>query len=79
MQVTIPLMKFIADMVRKNSKGLTFCSSSLNGPILFREASKVIVAYGSNIVSCPPIRIFNLKNAFLRSPTKEVDFLALLD
>lgn len=52
-QVTTPLLKFMAEFVLNKSQRLTFDSSSPNGILLFREVSKLIVAYGSRILSLP--------------------------
>ncbi|KAE9465807.1 hypothetical protein C3L33_02287, partial [Rhododendron williamsianum] len=51
--VTIPLLKFVAEFVLNKSQRLTFDSSSPNGILLFREVSKLTVAYGSRILSLP--------------------------
>ncbi|MED6137173.1 hypothetical protein PIB30_062583 [Stylosanthes scabra] len=53
MQVTSPLLKFVAELVLNKSQRLTFGPSSPNGILLFREVSKLIVAYGSRILSLP--------------------------
>lgn len=53
MQVTTPLLKFMAEFVLNKAQRLTFDSSSPNGILLFREVSKLIVAYGSRILSLP--------------------------
>lgn len=52
-QVTTPLLKFMAEFVLNKAQRLTFDSSSPNGILLFREVSKLIVAYGSRILSLP--------------------------
>ncbi|KAJ1436056.1 putative exportin-7-like isoform X2, partial [Sesbania bispinosa] len=52
-EVTTPLLKVIAELVLNKSQRLTFDSSSPNGILLFREVSKLIVAYGSRIVPLP--------------------------
>lgn len=52
-QVTTPLLKFVAELVLNKSQRLNFESSSPNGLLLFREISKLIVAYGSRILSLP--------------------------
>ncbi|KAM4091513.1 hypothetical protein ACJW30_09G141900 [Castanea mollissima] len=49
-EVTTPLLKFIAELVLNKSERLAFDSSSPNGILLFREVSKLIVAYGSRIL-----------------------------
>ncbi|XP_074590351.1 uncharacterized protein LOC141846243 isoform X2 [Curcuma longa] len=51
-QVTTPLLKFMAEFVLNKAQRLTFDSSSANGILLFREVSKLVVAYGSRILSC---------------------------
>lgn len=52
-EVTTPLLKFLAEFVLNKAQRLTFDSSSANGILLFREVSKLIVAYGSRILSLP--------------------------
>jgi len=47
LQVTTPLLKFVAELVLNKSQRLTFEPSSPNGILLFREVSKLLVAYGS--------------------------------
>lgn len=53
LQVTTPLLKFMAEFVLNKAQRLTFDSSSPNGILLFREVSKLIVAYGSRILALP--------------------------
>lgn len=61
-QVTTPLLKFMAEFVLNKAQRLTFDSSSPNGILLFREVSKLIVAYGSRILSLPnPADIYAFK------------------
>ncbi|XP_078152438.1 ARM repeat superfamily protein isoform X2 [Carex rostrata] len=52
-QVTTPLLKFMAEFALNKAQRLTFDCSSPNGILLFREVSKVIVAYGSRIFTLP--------------------------
>ncbi|KAK8928464.1 hypothetical protein KSP39_PZI017721 [Platanthera zijinensis] len=52
-EVTTPLLKFMAEFVLNKAQRLTFDPSSPNGILLFREVSKLIVAYGSRILSLP--------------------------
>ncbi|XP_031473767.1 uncharacterized protein LOC116246177 isoform X3 [Nymphaea colorata] len=52
-EVTTPLLKFMAEFVLNKSQRLTFDSSSPNGILLFREVSKLLVAYGSRILTLP--------------------------
>ncbi|KAI5074563.1 hypothetical protein GOP47_0010524 [Adiantum capillus-veneris] len=52
-EVTTPLLKFMAEFVFNKSQRLTFDSSSPNGILLFREVSKLIVAYGTRIMALP--------------------------
>jgi hypothetical protein len=52
-QVTTPLLKFMCEFVLNKTQRLTFDSSSPNGILLFREVSKIIVAYGSRILLLP--------------------------
>lgn len=53
LQVTTPLLKFMSEFVLNKAQRLTFDSSSPNGILLFREVSKLIVAYGSRILALP--------------------------
>lgn len=53
MQVTTPLLKFVAELVLNKSQRVTFDISSPNGILLFREVSKLIVAYGSGVLPLP--------------------------
>ncbi|XP_068659491.1 uncharacterized protein [Aristolochia californica] len=52
-EVTTPLLKFMAEFVLNKAQRLTFDSSSPNGILLFREVSKLIVAYGSRVLRLP--------------------------
>ncbi|KAK2988430.1 hypothetical protein RJ640_023977 [Escallonia rubra] len=52
-EVTNPLLKFVAEFVWNKSQRLTFDASSPNGILLFREVSKLVVSYGSRILSLP--------------------------
>ncbi|KAI3829282.1 hypothetical protein L1987_03401 [Smallanthus sonchifolius] len=54
-EVTTPLLKFMAEFVLNKAQRLTFDSSSPNGILLFREVSKLLVAYGSRILSIPNV------------------------
>ncbi|XP_011020511.1 PREDICTED: exportin-7-like isoform X2 [Populus euphratica] len=54
-EVTTPLLKFTAEFVLNKAQRLTFDSSSPNGILLFREVSKLIVAYGTRILSLPNV------------------------
>jgi len=54
-EVTTPLLKFMAEFVHNKTQRLTFDSSSPNGILLFREVSKLIVAYGSRILALPNV------------------------
>ena len=48
-EVTTPLLKLYAELVYNKAQRLTFDSSSPNGILLFRDASAILVAYGSRI------------------------------
>ncbi|CAJ1967772.1 unnamed protein product [Sphenostylis stenocarpa] len=52
-EVTTPLLKFMAELVLNKTQRLNFEYSSPNGILLFREVSKLIVAYGSRILTLP--------------------------
>ena len=61
-QVTTPLLKFVAELVLNRSQRLIFDSSSPNGILLFREVSKLIVCYGSRVLALPnPVDIYASK------------------
>ncbi|KAI4339119.1 hypothetical protein MLD38_024091 [Melastoma candidum] len=61
-EVTTPLLKFMAEFVLNKAQRLAFDLSSPNGILLFREVSKLIVAYGSRILSLPNAAdIYSLK------------------
>ncbi|KAI4356227.1 hypothetical protein L6164_000266 [Bauhinia variegata] len=61
-EVTTPLLKFMAEFVLNKAQRLTFDSSSPNGILLFREVSKIIVAYGSRVLSLPnPTDVYTYK------------------
>ncbi|CAI7818815.1 unnamed protein product [Closterium sp. NIES-54] len=51
--VTTPLLKFFAEFVVNKTQRLTFDSSSPNGILLFREASKLVVTYGKHALAMP--------------------------
>eukprot|EP00127_Corallochytrium_limacisporum_P005963 Clim_evm40s215 gene=Clim_evmTU40s215 len=56
--VADPFLKFTAELVHNRSQRLEFDISSPNGILLFRETSKIICAYGEEIVRLsqgPPI------------------------
>ncbi|GLT76401.1 hypothetical protein SLA2020_480630 [Shorea laevis] len=52
-EVTTPLLKFMAELVLNKAHRLTFDSSSPNGILLFREVSKLLLVYGTRILSLP--------------------------
>ncbi|XP_056691120.1 uncharacterized protein [Spinacia oleracea] len=52
-EVTTSLLKFIAELVLNKAQRLTFDQCSPNGILLFREVSKLLVAYGSRILALP--------------------------
>ncbi|CAH9134813.1 unnamed protein product [Cuscuta epithymum] len=52
-EVTTPILKFVAEFVLNKSQRLCFETSSANGILLFREVSKLIVVYGSRLLSLP--------------------------
>lgn len=67
-EVTTPLLKFMAEFVLNKAQRLTFDPSSANGILLFREVSKLIVAYGSRIISLPnpaDVYIFKYKGIWI--------------
>lgn len=61
-EVTTPLLKFMAEFVLNKAQRLTFDSSSPNGILLFREVSKLLVLYGTRVLSLPnPADIYGFK------------------
>uniref|UniRef100_A0A6A7FXJ8 Exportin-7-A-like n=2 Tax=Hirondellea gigas TaxID=1518452 RepID=A0A6A7FXJ8_9CRUS len=50
-EVTTPILKLYAELVQNKSQRLQFDVASPNGILLFREASKVIVTYGSRLLA----------------------------
>ncbi|KAA8499665.1 Exportin-7-B [Porphyridium purpureum] len=50
-ELVTPILKFYADLAHNRPQRITFDSSSPNGILLFRETSKVLVAYGSHALS----------------------------
>lgn len=51
--VTTPLLKLYSELVYNKAQRLTFDSSSPNGILLFRDASQVIVSYGTRVLEHP--------------------------
>merc|ERR1719197_419236 len=49
-EVTTPLLKFMAEFVYNKAQRITFDQSSPNGILLFREASQILVTYGTRIL-----------------------------
>jgi len=54
-QVTTPLLKFFAEIVHNKCQRVAFESSSPNGILLFREASRLLVTYGRRILAGAPL------------------------
>ncbi|XP_022864034.1 exportin-7 isoform X2 [Olea europaea var. sylvestris] len=54
-EVTTPLLKLMAEFVLNKSQRLTFDTSSPKGILLFREVSKLLVAYGTKILTLPNV------------------------
>ena len=52
-QVVVPVLKFIADFALNKSQRIVFDSNSPNGLLLFREAVKVLSAYGQRMLQRP--------------------------
>eukprot|EP00397_Hematodinium_sp_SG-2012_P002865 GEMP01002873.1.p1 GENE.GEMP01002873.1~~GEMP01002873.1.p1 ORF type:complete len:1098 (+),score=232.07 GEMP01002873.1:197-3490(+) len=49
-EVTTPLLKFVAEFVYNKAQRITFDQSSPNGILLFREASSILVTYGTRVL-----------------------------
>ncbi|XP_054168577.1 exportin-7-like [Oppia nitens] len=63
-QVTTPVLKLMAELVQNRSQRLQFDVSSPNGILLFRETSRMIVNYGTRILTLgdiPKEQIYPLK------------------
>lgn len=63
-QVTTPVLKLMAELVQNRSQRLQFDVSSPNGVLLFRETSRMIVNYGSRILTMgdiPKDQVYQLK------------------
>eukprot|EP00051_Salpingoeca_urceolata_P032840 m.17679 g.17679 ORF g.17679 m.17679 type:complete len:1077 (+) comp5522_c0_seq1:322-3552(+) len=54
-KVAVPILKFVCEFVQNRNSRLQFGVSSPNGILLFREVSKVLVAYGQRILSVGPL------------------------
>ncbi|BFZ02054.1 hypothetical protein BsWGS_05093 [Bradybaena similaris] len=62
--VTTPILKLFTELAQNRSQRLQFDVSSPNGILLFREISKVIVSYGSRVLTVgniPKDRIYPMK------------------
>ncbi|XP_053407063.1 exportin-7-like [Mercenaria mercenaria] len=62
--VTTPVLKLMAELAQSRAQRLQFDVSSPNGILLFREVSKMIVSYGSRILTLgeiPKDRIYPMK------------------
>ncbi|KAL5015882.1 hypothetical protein ScPMuIL_005471 [Solemya velum] len=65
--VTTPVLKLMAELAQNRSQRLQFDVSSPNGILLFREVSKMIVSYGSRIltmVDIPKDQVYPMKYPF---------------
>ncbi|KAH9499291.1 Exportin 7 [Bulinus truncatus] len=65
--VTTPILKLFTELAQNRSQRLQFDVSSPNGILLFREISKMIVCYGSRILTIgdiPKERLYPLKYPF---------------
>jgi len=51
--VMVALLKFVCELAHNKCQRITFDSSSPQGILLFREISKVLVGYGTRILSMP--------------------------
>jgi exportin-7 len=52
-QVVVPVLKFIADFAHNRQQRIAFDANSPNGILLFREAVKVLSAYGQRMLQRP--------------------------
>jgi exportin-7 len=53
-EIVVPVIKFIADFANNKSQRIAFDANSPNGVLLFREAVKVLSAYGQRMLSVGP-------------------------
>ena len=60
--VTTPVLKLMAELVQNRSQRLQFDVSSPNGILLFRETSKMMVAYGESRELGTPCQLKTLSN-----------------
>ncbi|KAG8202063.1 hypothetical protein JTE90_010427 [Oedothorax gibbosus] len=66
--VTTPVLKLFAELVVNRSQRLQFDVSSPNGVLLFREASKVMISYGTRLLTMnniPKDQTYKMKYPFL--------------
>lgn len=62
--VTTPILKLMAELVKNKSQRLQFDVTSPNGVLLFREASKTLTCYGEHILALadiPDDKLYALK------------------
>jgi exportin-7 len=53
-QVVVPILKFISEFANNKAQRIVFDANSPNGIVLFREAAKVLSAYGQRMLQRPP-------------------------
>jgi exportin-7 len=53
--IMIALLKFVWEFVYNRNQRISFGSSSPNGILLFKETSKLLVAFGTGIAKSPPM------------------------
>ncbi|CAM9433954.1 unnamed protein product [Ascophyllum nodosum] len=58
--VTTSLMKFMIEFVYNKAQRLVFDQNSPNGILLFRECSKIAVAFGTRLLQLPPPQSSNI-------------------
>jgi hypothetical protein len=51
--VTTPLLKFFDELVNNKNARIVFDNISPNGIILFKEASRILLAYGTRLLGSP--------------------------
>jgi hypothetical protein len=58
-QVMVPLLKFMGEVVQNKTSRVTFENISPNGILLFKETSKLLVAFGIRTLAMPvpPVRL----------------------
>ena len=52
-EVAVPLLKLLGELVHNKTQRITFDASSVNGILLFRELSRLVVCHGARSLAAP--------------------------